>query len=870
MNFREFCSVNNYSHFLGLTYNFDPLFFEAVILKDLIRHGINNNIIFCDINSLLKTLEQVGTETKALGKQYILNSVHIADGAFHPKVYLLLGASGFKLGIGSGNLTFGGTGANHEVISVWESDNLKDKSLAYLLSYIDSLTLNEIAKDYMLELRDRYHLEPLKNYNLDSSNFLLRPFDKNLASLIEKRWAGKNFDDLIVFTGSTDEKGAFIEWCRIHLGIKKCTIVGNRENISLLPSHLNKIPVHIIIAPWGESRLMHGKVYLFKKGNRYSVISGSANCSAAAWLTPLNKHGNIECITVFEDLSKKSVEHFLELIPYKSYTTKEWKPTKLDNKEKTYYKKNYVIEHLVINYDKEVLELKLIKPDQYIGDIYLCINEEDIKFETTPRENVWVCNYLSSSNKSNVVKLKFVNNDKINEISYWIDDPYKIKKFSFHYKLQLAFTNLNATKSFKEARNLISELLAIQSLIFDSSNYYNNVFSCFDSNKKDSLVSPTLDETITTIKPEMIVKSITESPLNSPLRSKLSIGNNSFSFLGILRFLFEDFHYDEDIRDENIEDRDLDDNNDFSEDVEINNPNQKTEKVEFDNDLTDEEKIKLYNKFENFINDFIYEITTEAFISTCTARQFSDTIAFSLLIIIKILSKSYYLQSLSQYFLSELLNALFFKDVNDKSKRGIYIQVYSRYKDEDKEALFVKEIGGGYLWVSLILAMLLQKIAKPSTTLVNSIFLTYIYTNDLLLKHLTTSSLVFPFISGSKTKQFKALFEKLPTLITKFGILEQSLENSYIDLQKKDVATDYNEEQIIFNRKLRWGKIVELSDSKMKVLILNTGQVKTISTKGYWISPLALIKGKGAVQDNYNNLLDLLNSIQGGFEEMRK
>ena len=866
MNFREFCSDYKYNHFVGLTYNFDPVFFEAVILKDLIKHGINNNIIFCDNNSLLKTLEQTGAETKTLGKQYILNSVHIADGAFHPKVYLLLGENGFKLGIGSGNLTFGGTGANHEVISVWESNNLQDNSLSYLLGYIDSLTINEIAKDYMNEIRDRYHIEPSNNYDVNLSNFLLRPFDNNLASLLEKRWSGKQFDSLIVFTGSTDKKGTFIEWCSTHLGISECTIVGNYENISLLPKHLNKIPVDITIAPLEKTRLMHGKVYLFKKGNKYSVISGSANCSAAAWLTPLNKNGNIECITIFEDLSKKSVEHFLELIPDESYTTKEWKPTKIDNKEKTYHKKNFVIEHLVINYEQEILELKLIKPEQYSGDIYLSTIEEDYKFETSPRENVWICNYLPSGNKSNVIKLKFVDNDNTNEISYWIDDPDKIKNFSFHHKLRAAFTNLNATKSFKDARNLISDLLSIQSLIFDRSNYSNDGFSFIISNKTDSLVPPTLDKTIMSVKPEMIVKSISESPLSSPFESKLSIGNNSFSLLGILRFLFEDFHDDEDIRDESIEDSDLEDNNDFSEEMEINDTIQKTKEVEFDNNLTDEEKIKLHNKFENFIDDFIYEISTEDFFGKCTARQFSDTIAFSLLVILKLLNRSVHLKPLSQYFLSELLNALFFKDVNDKSKRGIYIQVYSRYKNENKETLFVKEIGGGYLWVSLILAMLLQKIEKPSTTLVNSIFLKYIYTNDLLLKHLTTSSLVFPFISKSKAKQFKELFEKLPTLIAKFDILEQSLENSYIDLQKKDVATDYKEEQIIFNRKLGWGKITELYSEAMEVFILNTGQIKRISTKGFWISPLALIKGKGAVQDKYYNLLELLNSIQERFE----
>src|SRR5262245_3707667 len=102
-----------------LTYELDLPLYDGLIRRTLTRGGVRNQIVFCDLRTYAQdvTFEH---GARFLGRQYSVTPVYQVKGAFHPKVYLLLGDRRGRLLIGSGNATVGGLMRNTEVFGSFE------------------------------------------------------------------------------------------------------------------------------------------------------------------------------------------------------------------------------------------------------------------------------------------------------------------------------------------------------------------------------------------------------------------------------------------------------------------------------------------------------------------------------------------------------------------------------------------------------------------------------------------------------------------------------------------------------------------------------------------------------------------------------
>jgi hypothetical protein len=101
-----------------ITYNLDLCFYDHYMRRTLRGAGINNQLVFCDANQYQQSLEEI-TLAPRCGRQYSVTPAR-ARGAFHPKVYLLLGARKGRLVVGSGNLSVGGLVRNAELFGMFE------------------------------------------------------------------------------------------------------------------------------------------------------------------------------------------------------------------------------------------------------------------------------------------------------------------------------------------------------------------------------------------------------------------------------------------------------------------------------------------------------------------------------------------------------------------------------------------------------------------------------------------------------------------------------------------------------------------------------------------------------------------------------
>ena len=107
MNLREFCQLPGYPFALLTTFNFDPLFFERVVMTDLGRGGARRVVVLADENQVRSVMEHVGTQLTMLGRAYRL--IPVAAGcSFHPKLCIRSGPQGAIVACGSHNLSRSG------------------------------------------------------------------------------------------------------------------------------------------------------------------------------------------------------------------------------------------------------------------------------------------------------------------------------------------------------------------------------------------------------------------------------------------------------------------------------------------------------------------------------------------------------------------------------------------------------------------------------------------------------------------------------------------------------------------------------------------------------------------------------------------
>ncbi len=142
--FREIPGGEKFHSCLLASYSLDYYFFEQRILRILRSKGIRNISVLTDASVAEEYMKNMLGNIKKISSLYSLTSV-MARGAFHPKLYMFFGDDRILMIIGSGNLTSGGMGKNHELFISFYADKDNIDQLPILLqgwSYLRSVSSN--------------------------------------------------------------------------------------------------------------------------------------------------------------------------------------------------------------------------------------------------------------------------------------------------------------------------------------------------------------------------------------------------------------------------------------------------------------------------------------------------------------------------------------------------------------------------------------------------------------------------------------------------------------------------------------------------------------------------------------------------------
>ncbi len=230
---------------------------------------------------------------------------------FHPKLIARLSESGGRVWVGSGNLTYTGWGGNQELATSWRigpNDEDGGAWLNQIFEAVSEVVRSTIWNDQLREIRNEIPWLGRSPSTLGQQPVLLGKPGRPLATQLAERWRGRRFENLKLCTGSTDVSGEFLRWTHRTFGVRRATICLSPVSASFDARMLAKLPLDVRIVPASPDRFMHAKFYWFSGSDGDAAVVGSANCSAAAWLSR-----NIELVVPYDEAQSVNFQSALSV-----------------------------------------------------------------------------------------------------------------------------------------------------------------------------------------------------------------------------------------------------------------------------------------------------------------------------------------------------------------------------------------------------------------------------------------------------------------------------------------------------------------------------------------------------------------------------
>lgn len=833
MNLREICRERDYTTVIGTTYTFDPLFFERVILPDL-RFGYGREIVLIgDGTQLSESINRCSSQLKQIGNSVVIEPVYL-QGAFHPKILLKLGKEKALLTIGSGNMTNGGWGDNREIFTKLELDKNNPKSMSLIKSVITSLLPyinSELASQPLYRILD--NLSGVEDNEVD---FQITEPDKSLSEFLLNKWQGKKFNTLKLFTGSTDENGAFIEWCYKNFGIKKCIIASNEYNISFNKDKLKNIPVDISISPIDSDDRIHAKFYLFEGDSESCVVMGSANCSRRAWLLSPNNGGNVEAIAIYNNVEVNDFQEITEQFPKELKSIDDIEIKSIDNDSESSNTHPYKITSLTLDGFKSELRLEMTQSLPNNSEVEIRINEDKFQLVSDAKKQIW--NTIIVEKPNNPLNITLFGDVLISIVGkkpiiihHWINDVVSIKSASKSRQLPGAIHSLLSSSNDSEYNKALREIAYVSNVILDEPDSFDDPIAY----TKSEMQIDDADEKTTAmpLTSESLFQSMAD--INESSASNVMHGgqiNISLSFAGIMNFFFS---FQDETRNTSsvIEDeKEIDDSQeDRTEDTIKERTESHRQKQNIDG------KIQL--KLEKQMNDYFSRLRSESFRTSCTVSQLKQASAFPLVIAVFGKQKGWVDKKNLEKWITIIIDILFKMEIN--SFDGLIGFVKNRYSEKLQLEVFNKVLGDGTLWVALLTGVDAIDWEEENGAFSKAFAISTILENQSLISS-TNSGQMRTLIDKHKFQKTSDWIKDKPLkIINNLKAISKYLERHFDTFINNQIGKEHKKGDLIYG-KIGWGVVqddnVSILDnsSNIKVYMHSRGKEIKVRASGYFVN----------------------------------
>jgi len=669
VNPRDFCRQRTFHKALLLTYSFDPVFFEQIVLPDLWAGRTSDILVLGDGDQVRSAIEEAAGRLWHLGKRYVLGrATH--TGSFHPKVMIRIGATEGAVMIGSGNLTSCGWGGHKELGSAWLFGPNHADSGAWLQPFLDEVAswcASDLEKDALRRMKDVPWLTLGSATSSLPAPFLYSGTGRSLASALAQRWAGRQFSEVRIFTGSTDEGGAFLRWAHRTFGIRRAVIALTPSQASFSLDKLADLPLELRLIPMPGTISLHAKFYFFDGPEGSAAVMGSPNCSASAWLIPPEQNGNIETALVYDTPKADDFRDLLEVFESPSLPPEDVLTQTTPAAQQAASGSNCPYELVGLRWDGPSHRMmSVIKPrPEPETTVTLLLDTRQIPMQAGSghADSRWFCG-ISEGIDFAAAEFASIRLDRGHQ--HWLTDI-----------------------RWAEQRRILEDLHSVAQALFSDSATFKDVGF---GNPQPAPEEP--ETPAPPVDPASLVRSLAQA---AEPHAMLGGAAGNLSLSGILRLLFD-------------AERAAIDNNAAADDEKLDEgqavpptSTQEPKKKTSLDDAPENQKpvdTKLQSRLANQIDAFLKNLSNPDFAKSCSATQMIQAVCFPLAVALRGQSRGWVSAASAEQWGLALVSLLF--RGRTTGSPGLLRAVQQRYADNGQASLFREVVGDGTLWLVLI------------------------------------------------------------------------------------------------------------------------------------------------------------------------
>jgi hypothetical protein len=707
---RQFCRDSEYPIAVFLTYTFDPLFFERVPLADLAIGGSRRLIIAADAGQVAEAMRRCAGQIAHLGRRYVLAETTLTN-TFHPKLIAKLSPAGGQVWIGSGNLTHPGWGGNCELATSWRigpDEDDKGTWLNRLLAAVSTLTRSTTFADQLRSIRHEIPWLTAPSPSVQQSPVLVGMPNEPLAPQLADRWRGRHFDKLFLCTGSTDVDGAFLAWANRTFGIKEAIICLTPAYASFDPAKFAKLPLDIRIIPADPEKYMHAKFYWFSGVGGNAAIVGSANCSAAAWLS---RNSNIELVIPYDDPQAADFSSVLSVFdlpketPHKVLTAK---PAPQDQNGSTPFR--HRLASVRLRHDK-MIEAVLDPPPASDAPIDLIVlagsGTATIRLAANSRTlfGRLPMDFDLGSMTPFAYAQSIADGVLFTTEPRWIDNDARLERFAQFKQAEPGFEDLSRRSLLRsnyqrvlEAVQVVSAQLLAPPPDKDLAQSARTSASPAGGSGEKTGAAPPID-------PSTMIRNLNDLKRQTGSPAGARPFAYSGSLAGVIGMLFAQEEDDDvDLSGETWSaaepEKDPDDNRQ-QQNKPPPPPPPPEEKTQSDAAASIEARLAFHDEIEAFLT----ALSRPSFAETCDAPRMVQALAFPLLLCVRGNEAEWLPAAELASVATRVAEFMFEQSYGQGKPRGLFNMVRGRYLHEGRFDEFLRAVGDGTLWVSLLAAL---------------------------------------------------------------------------------------------------------------------------------------------------------------------
>jgi hypothetical protein len=300
------------------TYNIDLELFNEFLLRYLGAPPLNV-VVLSDQLRLANNLERLSSEQinsiSATNSAWLLRGVRSAQ-SFHPKTYLTIIGKHVKLLVGSGNLSYQGLNAGHEVFTLFNSGTkIGDEAIAIWHAWMHSLVGmigDVVLADRMRDLEEKMPVSPPAPSSGPLLHNLKTPIAEQFTSLI----AGQimtSIDDVLITAPFYDASITAVEYLLRKLNPRRVIVyitgTTNVDGLRLI-DRIESSGAAVQVRVFKPDVFVHAKLVGVTSGSQGWLLSGSANLSEVA-LVRNSRDGNVELAVFGQFPAEKIPEAFV-------------------------------------------------------------------------------------------------------------------------------------------------------------------------------------------------------------------------------------------------------------------------------------------------------------------------------------------------------------------------------------------------------------------------------------------------------------------------------------------------------------------------------------------------------------------------------